>query len=103
MGRLQGKAAIVTGAGGGIGGAITRLFASEGASVIGVDLDPAAMQAITSTLEGARGRVAMICADVAEESTAKAAVTRTLADYGRLDVLVTTAVYDLPLAPVTAL
>ena len=43
MGRLQGKVAIVTGAGGGIGAAISRQFASEGAAVVGVDVDAGAL------------------------------------------------------------
>ena len=42
-------------------------------------------------------------ADVAEEATAEAAVARALAEFGRLDVLVSNAVYDLPLAPLTTL
>ena len=43
MGRLQGKVAIVTGAGGGIGTAISRQFACEGAAVVGVDIDAGAL------------------------------------------------------------
>ena len=103
MGRLQGKAAIVTGAGGGIGAAISRQFASEGASVVGVDVDAGAMDRMASSVRAASGRVSTLCADVAEEMTAEAAVARALAEFGRLDVLVATAVCDLPLAPVTAL
>ena len=103
MARLQGKAAIVTGAGGGIGAAITRQFAAEGASVVGVDIDAGALERLASTVRGRDGIVITLCADVAEETTAQSAVARALAELGRLDVLVTTAVYDLALAPVTSL
>jgi NAD(P)-dependent dehydrogenase (short-subunit alcohol dehydrogenase family) len=103
MARLQGKAAIVTGAGGGIGAAITRQFASEGASVVGVDVDAGALDRLTATVRGMNGAIFTLCADVAEETTAQSAVARTLAEFGRLDVLVTTAVHDIPLAPVTAI
>ena len=103
MRRLQGKAAIVTGAGGGIGAAISRQFASEGASVVGIDVDAGAMDRMAATVRAASGRVSTLCADAGEEATAEAAVARALAEFGRLDVLVTTAVHDLPLAPVTAL
>jgi NAD(P)-dependent dehydrogenase (short-subunit alcohol dehydrogenase family) len=75
MGRLQGKVAIVTGAGGGIGTAISRQFACEGASVVGVDIDAGAL----------------------------ARMARALAEFGRLDVLVSNAVHDVPLAPLTSL
>ena len=101
MGRLQGKAAIVTGAGGGIGAAISRQFASEGATVVGVDLDAGALELMAKAVSAAGGRVSTLVADVAEEATAEAAVTRALAEFGRLDVLVSNAVYDLPLAPLT--
>jgi NAD(P)-dependent dehydrogenase (short-subunit alcohol dehydrogenase family) len=103
MARLQGKAAIVTGAGGGIGAAITRQFASEGASVVGVDVDADALDRVASTVRGPGGAVLTLCADVAEETSAKTAVERAMSEFGRLDVLVTTAVHDVPLAPVTAL
>jgi NAD(P)-dependent dehydrogenase (short-subunit alcohol dehydrogenase family) len=101
MGRLQGKAAIVTGAGGGIGAAISRQFAAEGASVIGIDVDAGAIDRLSAAVRAAGGSVSTLCADAAEETTAQAAVARALAEFGRLDVLVTTAVHDLPLAPVT--
>ena len=75
MGRLQGKVAIVTGAAGGIGSAISRAFAAEGAAVVGVDIDQNGLQATGETVRAAKARAATLCADVAEEDTAKAAVS----------------------------
>jgi NAD(P)-dependent dehydrogenase (short-subunit alcohol dehydrogenase family) len=103
MGRLQGKVAIVTGAGGGIGTAISRLFASEGAALVGVDIDGGALDRMASAVRAAGGKASALCADVAEEATAEAAVARAVAEFGRLDVLVSNAIYDLPLAPLTGL
>jgi NAD(P)-dependent dehydrogenase (short-subunit alcohol dehydrogenase family) len=103
MARLQGKVAIVTGAGGGIGTAITRQFACEGASVIGVDVNADALGRMAAAVRAADGRVSTLSADVADEATAVDAVARALAEFGRLDVLVSNAVHDVPLAPLTSL
>jgi len=101
MARLAGKVAIVTGAGGGIGAAICRQFAAEGASVVCVDIDGAAVEKTTEAVGAAGGAAARLVADVASEETAIEAVSLAKAQFGRLDVLVSNAVYDLPLAPLT--
>jgi NAD(P)-dependent dehydrogenase (short-subunit alcohol dehydrogenase family) len=103
MGRLQGKVAIVTGAGGGIGTAISRQFAAEGAAVVGVDIDAGALDRMAAATRQAGGKVSTLAADVAEEATAESAVKLARSEFGRLDVLVSNAVYDLPLAPLTAI
>src|SRR5262245_38452967 len=101
--RLQGKVAIVTGAGGGIGAAICRRFATEGAALIGVDVDAGALASMATSVHAAGGRVATMVADVAEEATAEAAVACARRVFNRVDVLVSNAVCDLPLAPLTRL
>jgi NAD(P)-dependent dehydrogenase (short-subunit alcohol dehydrogenase family) len=104
MARLHGKVAIVTGAGGGIGSAICRQFAAEDAAVIGVDIDGGALERMAAAaVSAAGGKVSTLVADVADEATAQAAVARARSEFGRLDVLVSNAVYDLPLAPVTGI
>ena len=101
MSRLAGKVAIVTGAGGGIGGAISRQFAAEGASVVCIDIDGASVGITTDAIKSSGGQAVALVADVALEETAVEAVSIARKQFGRLDVLVSNAVYDLPLAPLT--
>jgi NAD(P)-dependent dehydrogenase (short-subunit alcohol dehydrogenase family) len=103
MGRLENRVAIVTGAAGGIGSAISQAFAREGASVVGIDIDAHSLAVLGEALRAAGARASTLCADVAEEETARAAVSRAASEFGRLDILVCNAVADVPLAPVTRL
>jgi NAD(P)-dependent dehydrogenase (short-subunit alcohol dehydrogenase family) len=81
-GRLRDKVAIVTGSARGIGAAVAALFASEGAQVVGLDLQPA-----QTTLD----RVLNLTADVTRPEQVSAAAATTLARFGRIDVLVNNA------------
>lgn len=101
MNRLEGKVAIVSGAGGGIGSAICRRFAQEGAAVVCVDINAETADATASGLTDSGGRAFVLAADVAEEATAEAAVQAAREEFGGLDILVNNAVYDIPLAPLT--
>ncbi|MEM7444790.1 MAG: SDR family oxidoreductase [Pseudomonadota bacterium] len=87
MNRLTGKAAIVTGAGQGIGEAIARRFTSEGASVVIADLNEETGRAVAASLDGAR----FIHTDVGDENSVKAMVEETIAALGGLDILVNNA------------
>ena len=93
MNRLQGKVALITGGGAGIGAATGRVFAAQGAAVVLVDLDPAALDktvaGIRSDVPGAR--VDCFAADVADAEKAKEAVAHGMRAFGQLDVLVNNA------------
>ena len=91
MGRLDGKVAIVTGGGAGIGEAIVLKFATEGACVVVNGLADDPIEDVAATARGV-GPGAVACAgDVGEEGTAERCVALALSEFGRLDVLVNNA------------
>lgn len=89
--RLQGRTAIVTGAGSGIGRASALLFAKEGAYVALVDRDHAGLQETLTAIEGAKGEATVHVGDVGDADIAAATVADIIARRGRLDVLMTAA------------
>ncbi len=89
--KLAGKAALVTGAGSGIGRAIARLFAAEGAAVLVAELNEEAGQAAVSEIEDAGGRASFLPTDTSREEDVKAAIAASVDAWGRLDVLVNNA------------
>lgn len=101
MGALDNRVAIVTGAGGGIGRAMSTRFAQEGAAVICVDIDEKRVKTTIDEILNAGGRGVALTADVALEGSAEAAVAKAVDAFGGLHVLVSNAIYDLPLAPLT--
>jgi 2-hydroxycyclohexanecarboxyl-CoA dehydrogenase len=93
MPRLDGKSAIITGAGGGIGSATAALFAAEGAKVLLVDRDEAALATAAARIGAAPGPrtfETMVC-DITRREDAAAAVASAVAAFGGLDVLVNNA------------
>ncbi|MDE0059318.1 MAG: SDR family NAD(P)-dependent oxidoreductase [Defluviicoccus sp.] len=91
-GRLQGRAAIVTGGAGGIGSATAALFGAEGARVAIVDLDPDALSRAAGEIARAGGGDAVaIAADITREDEAFRAVDEAAGAFGGLDILVNNA------------
>jgi NAD(P)-dependent dehydrogenase (short-subunit alcohol dehydrogenase family) len=89
MGSLDGKIAIVTGGGGGIGGAIVRRFAREGAQLAIVDIDAEAAENCMRQLSA--GNAISIFADVTKKKSVAEMVKTTLDRWGRIDILVNVA------------
>ena len=71
MDRLIDKVAIVTGGGGGIGGATARALAREGASVLVVDIDQAAAERVRDGIVAAGGRAVAFQADLSDEDAGR--------------------------------
>src|SRR5947207_5928095 len=83
--RFDGKVALVTGGGRGIGAATCELFARQGASVVVCDLDEGPASEVAGPL-GEKG-LAVAC-DVSQREQVEAAVQRAVDRFGRLDILV---------------
>jgi NAD(P)-dependent dehydrogenase (short-subunit alcohol dehydrogenase family) len=89
--RLKGKIALVTGAGGGLGTAIARRFASEGASLMCTDRDLDRAQATASAVTKSGGVAHALQADVADPIQCDAQVAETVRQFGRIDIAVNNA------------
>jgi NAD(P)-dependent dehydrogenase (short-subunit alcohol dehydrogenase family) len=90
-GKLAGKVALVTGGGGGIGGAICDLFGREGARVAVADLDLAAAKRCAGRIERAGGNAIPIEVDVSDPAQAARAVAEAVRAFKGLDILVNCA------------
>jgi NAD(P)-dependent dehydrogenase (short-subunit alcohol dehydrogenase family) len=90
--KLDGKVAIVTGAGSGIGAATARLFAAEGCSVVVADRQAESAARIAREI-GARAEAMHV--DVSKSTEVKAMVDGTVAKRGRIDILINNAGYGI--------
>ncbi|HEX9403405.1 MAG TPA: SDR family oxidoreductase [Steroidobacteraceae bacterium] len=84
-GILQGKALIVTGAGGGIGRAASMVLAAAGAKVVVSDIVEGTGQATVDAVQRAGGTALFVKADLASEADVRALVERAVSAHGRLD------------------
>lgn len=89
--RLKGKVAIVTGASKGIGKAIAKAYAGEGASVILASRSIDLLAALESKIKAAGGRAMVLPLDVRNPESVNDMVEKTVEAYGRLDILVNNA------------
>lgn len=98
MGKLDGKAAIITGAARGIGAAAARLFAAEGAKVMLADVLAQPLEALAAEI----GAQAAVCpTDVTSETAVKTLVDQTVDRFGKVDIAVLNAGIEGTLKPIT--
>lgn len=88
---LQNKIAVVTGAASGIGAAISKTFAAEGARLGLLDVDEAAVKAAADDMVSDGMEAIGICCDVARETECETAINAIVAHYGGIDILVNNA------------
>jgi NAD(P)-dependent dehydrogenase (short-subunit alcohol dehydrogenase family) len=96
---LTGRVAIVTGAAGGMGRAITRRLATSGANVVATDLSEAGVDTLLEACSDASGNVTFTRGDVSNADDVAAVVATALDVYGRLDCAVNAAAIEFEMVP----
>jgi len=87
MARLDGKIALITGAGTGIGRATARAMAANGAKIVVAELNAAAGEQTAQIISQAGGQCIAVTTDVSQEESVKAAIETAVRHYGGLHVL----------------
>ena len=101
--QLEGKVALITGAGSGIGEATTRLFAEEGARVAALGRSEDELLKVVASIRQTGGEVLHVLADVSRPEGMRQAVEQVVAAYGRLDVVFANAGINGVWAPIEEL
>jgi NAD(P)-dependent dehydrogenase (short-subunit alcohol dehydrogenase family) len=100
-GRLAGKVAVVTGAGGGIGEATAGLFWTEGAAVVMVDTNADDLRSAAAGIGASDQRLLPLVADLSSDAEAARVMRTCVERFGRLDVLANIAAVRAPVGPLT--
>jgi 2-hydroxycyclohexanecarboxyl-CoA dehydrogenase len=95
MARFDKQTVVVTGGGGGIGGATCRRFGAEGAQVAVLDLNEAAAEKVAAGIRAAGGKALALACDITDRASVDAAIAATESGLGPIDVLVNNAGWDV--------
>ena len=105
--RFEGKVALISAAGAGIGKATAMIIAREGGTVVGVDVEQAALDRLAADVTSAGGRALGLRADALDAAAVEAVVKRAVDAHGRIDILVNavggSTVVSRPAAPLDEL
>jgi NAD(P)-dependent dehydrogenase (short-subunit alcohol dehydrogenase family) len=96
MGRVEGQACVVTGAGSGIGKAIAERLAEEGGRVLCVDLNAQAASDVAASIRSSGGTAEAFTADVSDSAQVDAFITKCVDQFGAINVLVNNAGVNIP-------
>ncbi|MFN3725959.1 MAG: SDR family NAD(P)-dependent oxidoreductase [Allosphingosinicella sp.] len=96
MGLLEGKVAVITGAGAGIGRGMARGFVRQGAAVVVAELDAKAGPAVAAECRELGGRAMFVRTDVGDKASVEAAIAAAAVEFGGLDILVNNAFAPSP-------
>jgi NAD(P)-dependent dehydrogenase (short-subunit alcohol dehydrogenase family) len=89
--KVQGRVALVTGSGGGIGEVVAKTLAQNGCKVVINDVNIERVLKVTDDIKAAGGEVVGIVADVSKRDQVKDMINRTVEEFGRIDILVNNA------------
>jgi 2-hydroxycyclohexanecarboxyl-CoA dehydrogenase len=95
MNRFEGRTVVVTGGGGGIGGATCRRFAKEGARVAVLDLNLAGAESVAAAIRADGGQAQAFLCDITDRTSVDAAISALETALGPIDVLVNNAGWDV--------
>jgi len=93
MGMIEGKVAILTGSGRGIGAATAKMLGAEGASVVVSDLDPTPAEETAAAIRAAGGKAVVVAGDVTDPAFPAQLIQATLDSFGGIDIIVNNAGY----------
>ena len=103
MGRLEGKVALITGAGSGIGEACAMLFAEEGARVVVEDINGAAAERVATAIREAGHQAFSVQGDVSVAADAERMVDAAVRQWGRIDIVINNAAVQKVVASIELL
>ena len=105
--RFQGKVALISAAGAGIGRATAMIIGREGGTVVGVDVEQGALDRLTADVGAAGGRALALRADALDAASVEGVVGRAVDAYGHIDILVNavggSTIVSRPAAPLDEL